>query len=76
MKTMLRKQIGRKISKLNMNKCKAVSIPERIFQNNNKLFVTINPRNACKLEFSDHLWLPILEQPNPDIVIFAIFSDI
>ena len=26
------------------------------FQTNKKLFVTVHPKNACKLEFYNHLW--------------------
>ena len=32
-----------------MNKHKAMRIPDRIYQNNEKLFITINTRNACKI---------------------------
>ena len=38
-------------------------IPDDIFQRNKKLFVTVHPKNACKLEFADHLWLTFLNQP-------------
>ena len=63
MNTMFKKNNGRKIRKLNMNKHKAMRIHNRICQNIKKLFVTVNPRNVCKMEFSDHLWLPFLDQP-------------
>ena len=36
--------------------------------------MTAQPRNACKLEFADHLWLPFLDQPQSDIVFFAIIN--
>ena len=42
------------------------------FQTNKKLFVTVNPKKSCRLEFSDHLWLPFIDQPHSDVVIFAI----
>ena len=29
---------------------------------------------ACKLEFSDHLWLPFIDQPQSDIVVFAMIT--
>ena len=45
-----------------------------IYQTNKKFFVTFQPKNACKLEFSDHLWLPFLDQPQSDIVVFAIIT--
>ena len=43
-----------------------------VFQTNKKLFVTVNPKHPCKLEFSDHLWLPFLDKPQSDVVVFAI----
>ena len=55
-----------------MNKHKAMRIPDRIYQNNKNLFVAINPRNACKMEFSGHLWLPFPDQLQSDVVVFAI----
>ena len=57
-----------------MNKHKSMIIPDVIFQTNQKLFATINPKNACKLEFSDHLWLPFLHQPQSDVVIFLVIT--
>ena len=55
-----------------MNKHKPMIIPDLICQNNNKLFVMINLRNTCKLEFADHLWIPSMDQPQSDVVVFAI----
>ena len=57
-----------------MNKHKSMIIPDVIVQTNQKLFATINPKNACKLEFSDHLWLPFLDQPQSDVKVFAIIT--
>ena len=31
-------------------------------------------KNACKLEFEDHLWLTFLDQPQSEIVVFAIIT--
>ena len=31
-------------------------------------------KNACKLEFVDHLWLTFLDQPQSDIVVFEIIN--
>ena len=45
-----------------------------IFQTNNKLFVTINPINACKLELAGNLWIPFLDQPQLDVVVFSIIT--
>ena len=55
-----------------MNKHKAMRISDDIFQTNKKLFVTVNPRNACKLEFNYHLWIPFIDQPQSYVVFFAI----
>ena len=46
-----------------MNKHKALRITERICQNNDNFFVTVHPRNACKMEFADDLWFPFIGQP-------------
>ena len=53
-----------------MNIHEYMRIPDDFFQNNFKLFVTLNPKYTCKLEFSDHLWPPFLGQPQSDVVIF------
>ena len=45
------------------------------FHNNKKTFsVTVQQKNAWKLEFADHLWLPFIYQPQQDIVVFAMNS--
>ena len=31
-------------------------------------------KNAFKLEFSDNLWLPFIDQPQSDIVVFEIIT--
>ena len=45
-----------------------------IHQTNEKLSVTFQPKNACKLEFTDHLWLQFLYQPKSDITVFVIIN--
>ena len=35
-----------------------------------------NPKNECKLEFSNNLWLPFIDQTHSKIVFFAIFFQI
>ena len=45
-----------------MNKHKAMIIPDRICQNNQKLSVAVYPIDACKLEFADSLWLTFIDQ--------------
>ena len=74
MKTTFKINDGRKITKLNMNKQKSMRIPDHICKNNKHLFVTVNTRSACKLEFSDHLQLPFIDQSQLDAVIFAMVS--
>ena len=32
----------------------------------------VNKKNACKLEFADHLWLLFFDQPQSDVVDFAL----
>ena len=57
-----------------MNKHKNMRSLFRICQNNKKLFVTVNPKNPWKLEFTDHLWIPFIDQLQSDVVVFEIFS--
>ena len=51
-----------------MNIHKAMIIPDGIFQTNHDLFVMVNPKNACKSESADHLWIPFLDQPQSYVV--------
>ena len=51
---------------------KAIIIIFEIHERNKKFTVTVQPKNVCKLESIDHLWLPFLEQPQYDIVAFAV----
>ena len=39
-----------------------------------KVSVTVQPKNACKLEFADHLWMPFLDQPQFDIIVIEIIT--
>ena len=64
----------RKISRCDRNIHKAMRIPVDIHEWNKKFTVTVQPKNACKLEFLDHLWLPFLDQPQSDIVFFLIIT--
>ena len=41
---------------------KTMIIPVDVHERNKKFTVTVWPKNACKLEFVDHLWLPVLDQ--------------
>ena len=49
-----------------------MGIPVDIYQGTKKFFVTVQPKNACKLEFEDYLWLSLLDKPQFDIVVFAM----
>ena len=42
---------------------KDMRIPVDIHERNKKFTVTVQLKNACNLEFVDHLWLPFLDQP-------------
>ena len=53
---------------------KDMRIPVDIHEINKKLTVTVHPKNACKLEFVDHLWLPFLDQPQSDIAVFVVIN--
>ena len=45
-----------------------------IHQKNKRFYVTVQPKNSCKLEFSDNLWLPYLNQTQSEISVFEIFT--
>ena len=53
---------------------KAVIIPFDIHEINKKFTVIVQPKNACKLEFVDHLWIPFNDQPHSDIVVFEVIT--
>ena len=36
--------------------------------------MTVYPKNACKLEFSGHLWLTFIDQQQSDVVFFVIIT--
>ena len=55
MNTLFQNNHGRKRSKHYKNIHKAMIIPVDIYQTNKKLFVTVLPKNACKLEYADYL---------------------
>ena len=39
-----------------------------------KVYCYSSTKNACRLEFVDHLWLPFLDQTQSDIVVFGIIN--
>ena len=49
-------------------------IPVDIHQKKEKFSITVQPKSARKLEFPDHSWLPFLDQPRSNIVVFARIS--
>ena len=51
-----------------------MKIPDITCKIEEKLFVTVHPRNAYILELPYHLWLPFLYQPQSDVVAFFIIS--
>ena len=53
---------------------KDMKIPVDIHERNKKFIVTVQPKNACKLEFVDNLLLPFLDQPQSHIVVFSVIS--
>ena len=65
---MFREKNGIKRRKLNVNKHKAIRITDRIFH----FVLEVNTRNACKMKFTDHLWLPFLDKPQSDDILFAM----
>ena len=65
---------GIKRRKYDINIHKDMRIPVDIYQTNKKLLNIFQPKNICKLEFADHLWLPFLDQPQLDIVFFATIT--
>ena len=69
------KDNGRKGIKLNQTRHKSMRNPERTCQN--KMLLPAHFKNAYKMKFTDLLRLPFLDQPESDVVVFAmIYSDI
>ena len=71
---MFKNNDGIERSKHDSNIHKDMIIPDGIFQTNKKLFVVVYPRNARKLEFAGHIWLPFIYLPQLDVVVFAIIT--
>ena len=62
--------------KLNMNKHKDMKFSCHICLKKYKLFLMVNPKNLCKLEFTDHLWIQYLDQPQSNVVFFEIITSV
>ena len=74
MNTLFKNKGEIKRSRYDKNIHKAMQIPVNIYQENNNFFVLVQPKNARKLEFTDHLWLPYLDKPQSDIIVFSIIT--
>ena len=72
MNTFFKNNDGRKRRKYDPDIHKDMRATDKGFQTNKKLFVTVHPKITCKLELADHLWLPFIDQPWLDVVVFAI----
>ena len=72
MNALFKNSYGIKIRKYDRNIHKAMKITVDIQQTNKKLFVIVQPKSACKQEFADYLWIPILDQPQSDIVVYVL----
>ena len=53
---------------------KAMKITVKVYQISERFFVTFHPKYACKLEFADHLRIPLIGQPQSGIVLFSIIT--
>ena len=56
MNTLFKNINERKGGRCDKNMHKDIRIHVNIYQRK-KLFVTVKPRNECKTEFTDHLWI-------------------
>ena len=55
-----------------MNKRKSMRILDGICKTNKKVFCDGLWKNACELDFFDHLWLPFINQQRLDVVVSSI----
>ena len=62
----------RKRGKYDIKIHKFMIMTVKIYQKNKKLFVTVKPKKPRELEFEDPVWLTFHDQPQSDIVVFAI----
>ena len=53
---------------------KDMIIPFEIYHTNKEFPVTVQPKNARRLKFSDNLWLLFFDQLQSEIVVFAIIT--
>ena len=74
MNTLLNTNYERKIKSRDRSIHKAMQILVDINQTTENFSVLVQPKNTFKLELSDHLWLPFLDLPHYNIVVFAIIN--
>ena len=74
MNTFLKAENARKIRIYDKGIHKTMWITVVSHQTNKKFSVTGQPENACKLKFADHLWLPFIDQPQSDVVVFEMIN--
>ena len=60
---MFRGKKERKRRGLNTDKHKAMIITDRICQNRIKLFIIVNYKNECNMDFTNRLWFTFFDQP-------------
>ena len=49
-------------------------IPVDSHQTNENFSATVQQKKACLLEYADYLWIPFIDQPQSDIVVFVIIT--
>ena len=74
MNTLFKNNYRRKRRMSDINIHKAMLIHANIYPMNKNLFVAVQPKNSRKAEFIDHLWLPFLDQPQSDMVVFLMLT--
>ena len=74
MNTLFKINYERKRSRCDKSIHKPMIFLVGIYQINKDFSATVQPKNECKSGFADHLWLPFLDQPQSDIVVFSIIN--
>ena len=49
-------------------------IPVDSHQTNKNFSATFQQKKACLSEYADYLWIPFIDQPQSDIVVFVIIT--
>ena len=74
MNTLFKNNDGRKRGKCDINIHKTVIITDNIYQTNKDYLLQFNKKNACKLEFVDHLWPSFIDQYQSNNLVFTIIT--